>query len=226
MPDAVSATSDMAGHAFPKIWLVGGGIASMAAAAFMIRDGDVPGHDITILEESCEVGGSLDAAGTPEGDYVLRGGRMLESKYLCTFALCDSIPTLNGEKTVTQEILDFNTRLKTSSKARLFHDGERQITPEFGLSERHILTIERLAVEPVEPPFGSAAPAAMSCSAVVWEVGGRGTRPSAMPGPRPASSGWKTGSWSGPPWREPPSCQKAQQRLRRRQRGGRILACH
>lgn len=28
-----------------KVWLVGGGIASLAAAAFMIRDGDIPGHD-------------------------------------------------------------------------------------------------------------------------------------------------------------------------------------
>ena len=34
-----------------KIYLVGGGIASMAAAAFMIRDGDVLGPNITILDE-------------------------------------------------------------------------------------------------------------------------------------------------------------------------------
>src|SRR5260370_459344 len=33
-----------------KIYLVGGGIASLAAAAFLIRDGDIPGHNITILE--------------------------------------------------------------------------------------------------------------------------------------------------------------------------------
>ena len=32
-----------------KVHLVGGGIASMAAAAFTIRDGDIPGHHITIL---------------------------------------------------------------------------------------------------------------------------------------------------------------------------------
>ncbi len=35
-----------------KVYLVGGGIASLAAAAFLIRDGDIPGHNITILEES------------------------------------------------------------------------------------------------------------------------------------------------------------------------------
>ena len=45
------------------IYLVGGGIASLAAAVFLIRDGDVQGHTITILEESSRIGGSLDAAG-------------------------------------------------------------------------------------------------------------------------------------------------------------------
>jgi myosin-crossreactive antigen len=47
-----------------KVYLVGGGIASLAAAAFMIRDGDVPGHNITILEELDRLGGGLDGAGS------------------------------------------------------------------------------------------------------------------------------------------------------------------
>jgi MCRA family len=45
------------------VYLVGGGIASMAAAAFMIRDGDVLGHNITIFEELDKIGGSLDGSG-------------------------------------------------------------------------------------------------------------------------------------------------------------------
>jgi oleate hydratase len=131
-----------------KVYLAGGGIASLAAAVFMIRDGDVPGRNITILEETGKLGGSLDGAGSPEHGYVLRGGRMLESKYLCTYELFSSIPALDGSKTVTQEIFAWNETMKTSSKSRLVRDGERQTAPEFGLSERHILTIERLALEP------------------------------------------------------------------------------
>ena len=77
-----------------KVWLVGGGIASLAAAAFMIRDGDIPGRNITILEELDKIGGSLDASGSAGQGYVLRGGRMFEGKYLCTYGLFDSIPTL------------------------------------------------------------------------------------------------------------------------------------
>jgi oleate hydratase len=78
-----------------RVYLVGGGIASMAAAAILIRDGDVQGHRITIFEESAVIGGSLDGSGSPETGYVLRGGRMLEGKYLCTFDLFASIPTLD-----------------------------------------------------------------------------------------------------------------------------------
>jgi oleate hydratase len=135
-------------HRTAKVYLVGGGIASLAAAAFMIRDGDVPGHNITILEELDNLGGSLDGSGSPQNGYVLRGGRMLESKYLCTYELFSSIPTLDESRTVTQEIFEWNETMKTSSKSRLVQDGHRQTAPEFGLSERHILTIERLALEP------------------------------------------------------------------------------
>ena len=33
---------------------------------------------------------------------------MIESKYVCTYDLFSSIPTLDGAKTVTQEIFDWN----------------------------------------------------------------------------------------------------------------------
>jgi oleate hydratase len=129
-------------------YLVGGGIASLAAAVFLIRDGDIPGRRITILEESPRLGGSLDAAGNPGDGYIMRGGRMIESKYLCTYDLFSSIPTLDGTSTVTKEIFDWNETMKTSSKSRLFRDGHRINAPKFGLSESHILTLERLALEP------------------------------------------------------------------------------
>src|SRR5580698_1482851 len=106
-----------------EVYLIGAGIASLAAAAFLIRDGDIPGHKITILEESPKLGGSLDASGTPEGGYVMRGGRMIESKYLCTYDLFSSIPTLDESKTVTEEIVAWNETMKTSSKSRLVRDG-------------------------------------------------------------------------------------------------------
>jgi len=135
-------------HTATKAYLVGGGIASLAAAVFLIRDGDFLGCNITIFEAHDRLGGSLDAAGSAQDGYTMRGGRMLESKYLCTFDLFDSIPTLDESQTVTQEIFQWNETLKTSSQSRIMRGGRRQTAPAFGLSEADILTIERLAIEP------------------------------------------------------------------------------
>ena len=78
-----------------KAYLVGGGIGSLAAAAFMIRDGGIPGENISILEGFACMGGSLDGAGDPAAGYSMRGGRMLTTdNYECTWDLYKSIPSL------------------------------------------------------------------------------------------------------------------------------------
>lgn len=135
-------------HEKTKIFLVGGGIASLAAAAFLIRDAEIPGENITILEQRERLGGSLDGGGSPQEGYVIRGQRILESKYRCTYDLFSSIPGLSGGKTVTQEILAWNQVIKPSSKSRLVGGGHRIDAPEHGLSQKQILTLEGLAAEP------------------------------------------------------------------------------
>ena len=70
---------------------------SLAAAAFMIRDGGMPGANITIYETLPVLGGSLDATGGPETGYSLRGGRMFTTdNYECTWGLFKSIPLESG----------------------------------------------------------------------------------------------------------------------------------
>src|SRR5271166_1818790 len=114
----------------PKAYLVGGGIGSMAAAAFMIRDGDIPGGNIMILEAGRVMGGSLDGAGDPASGYSMRGGRMLTTdNYECTWDLYRSIPSLNNPgKTVFEETIEFNERHKSNSMARLV-DNRRAKVP-------------------------------------------------------------------------------------------------
>jgi oleate hydratase len=124
--------------------LVGGGIASLAAAVFLIGDGEVERRTITILEGSSRIGGSLDAAGNATDGYVMRGGRMIENKYLRTYDLYSSIPTLDGTRTVKQEILDLNETMKTASKARVFRDGHRVDGPSFGLTRKIFSTSSAL----------------------------------------------------------------------------------
>jgi len=104
-----------------KAYLVGGGIGSLSAAAFMIRDGGLPGKNITIFEAEATLGGSLDGAGDPVRGYSLRGGRMLTTdNYECTWDLFKSIPSLNNiKKTVFEETAEFNEQYQAHSLARL-----------------------------------------------------------------------------------------------------------
>ena len=104
-----------------KAYLIGGGIGSMAAAAFMIRDGGVLGTNVTIFEEQLLLGGSLDGAGDPGRGYSLRGGRMLTTdNYECTWDLFRSIPSASDPgKSVFEETVEFNRAHLPHSMARL-----------------------------------------------------------------------------------------------------------
>jgi oleate hydratase len=104
-----------------RAYLIGGGIGSLAAAAFMIRDGGLRGENISIVEGALVMGGSLDGAGDPVAGYSLRGGRMLTTdNYECTWDLYKSIPSLNHDgKTIFDETVEFNEKHKANSMARL-----------------------------------------------------------------------------------------------------------
>jgi oleate hydratase len=103
-------------------YLVGGGIASLAAAAYLIHDANVPATQVHILESSALTGGSMDGAGSPETGYILRGGRMLNFSYRCLYDLLSTIPSLTNPKaTVMDEINMFNAVAgnKTHANARI-----------------------------------------------------------------------------------------------------------
>ena len=111
-----------------KAYMVGGGIGSLAAAAFLIRDAGMDGKNITIYEALNVAGGSMDGAGEPEKGYVIRGGRMLTTdNYECVWGLFKTIPSIsNPGKTVYAETIEFNNRIQTHSGARLV-DSNRAI---------------------------------------------------------------------------------------------------
>jgi oleate hydratase len=113
-----------------KAYLVGSGIGSLAAAAFMIRDAGIPGENISILEREGLSGGSLDAAGDSAVGYSMRGGRMFTSdNYECTWGLFKTIPSLsNAGQSVYDETVNFNEKYRSHSQARLV-DRERGIVP-------------------------------------------------------------------------------------------------
>jgi oleate hydratase len=132
-----------------KACLVGGGIASLASAAYLIRDGGLAGVDIRIFEAGSVLGGSLDGAGAPDRGYVIRGGRMFTYEaYTCTFDLLSFIPSLTDPaKTVKDEIYEFNDKLVSHSRSRLVRGGQKVDVTVMGFSNRDRLDlIEIMAV--------------------------------------------------------------------------------
>lgn len=112
-----------------KAYFVGGGIASLTGAFFLLRDARMPGENITILEELDVKGGSLDGSGDAETGYIMRGGREMETHYECFYDVLRDIPSLEmgPEHSVLDEFCLINDLDPNSSKCRLIR---QQGTPQ------------------------------------------------------------------------------------------------
>ena len=127
-------------------FIVGGGIAGLAAAVFLVRDAGVNGEYIHILEHLPIPGGSLDGAGNASDGYLSRGGRMFEEHFVCTFDLLNGIPSQEDPNiSVTEDIMAFNRMVPGSSNCRLVRDGKPSDDRyDLTLSARDIIDINRL----------------------------------------------------------------------------------
>ena len=123
-------------HSDRKAYLVGGGIASLAAAVYLIRDGGLRGRNIRILEEAA-LGGSLDAGGSAVQGYSMRGSRMYGAAYVLMYELLSHIPSLDDPaKSVTQDTLEFWAESPWDDRARLVEGGRIVDAASFGLSDK------------------------------------------------------------------------------------------
>jgi oleate hydratase len=135
-------------HAF----IVGGGIAGLAAAAFLTEDAHMPGSNITCFEQLPVLGGSLDGAGNAVDGYVNRGVRELEPLMECLWYLMAMVPSLEEEgRTVLDETRECNKKLPIYAKQRLF---ENQFQPRdvssFELTKTHNDLMNRMMLTPEE----------------------------------------------------------------------------
>ena len=78
-------------------YIVGSGLAALATACFLVRDGQMPGSHIHILEAMDVAGGACDGIFDPTRGYVMRGGREMENHFECLWDLFRSIPSLEVE---------------------------------------------------------------------------------------------------------------------------------
>ncbi len=134
----------------PKYYFVGSGIASLAGAVFLIRDGGISGKDIVIFEESHAFGGAFDAHGDAEHGYFMSGSRMFEAMYRCTFDLLASIPSLsNPNISIKEETDQANARWPWHNKVRLVdRDGNVPNFHAMGFNERDRLALITIMAEP------------------------------------------------------------------------------
>ncbi|MFW5437172.1 oleate hydratase [Paenibacillus apiarius] len=136
-----------------QVYFVGGGIASLAGAAFLVRDCDFPGQNIHIIEEMKILGGSNDGSGNGEQGYVIRGGRMLNDEtYENTWDLLKSIPSLDDPaKSVRDEIVEFDSAHPTHSNARLVNkNAEVQDVTSMGFDMADRIAMSKLIITPEE----------------------------------------------------------------------------
>jgi oleate hydratase len=128
-------------------YLIGGGIAALAAAVYLIRDGHLTGQQIHILTE--DLGGSLDASGSAKQGYLMRGTRMFGAAYVLTYDLLAQIPCLhNPDKSVLEDTFEFWAANPWNDKARLVSHGEIVDLSSWSFSNEDRLDLMRLMLFP------------------------------------------------------------------------------
>jgi oleate hydratase len=131
-------------------YFVGSGIASLAGAAYLIRDGDVAGTSIIIFEESAEFGGALDAHGNTATGYYMSGSRMFEHKYNCTFDLMLTMPAASDPAiSITEETNLAEAQARWYNTARLVDRNQKILDAHaLGFGERDQLDLVVLMATP------------------------------------------------------------------------------
>ena len=122
-----------------RAWFVGSGLASLAGAAFLVRDGQMAGERITILEQQRIPGGALDGIKEPERGFVVRGGREMENHFECLWDLFRSVPSMEIEgASVLDEFYWLNKDDPNFSLQRVTHQQGRDAGTNglFALTER------------------------------------------------------------------------------------------
>lgn len=130
-------------------WIVGAGLAGLAAAVFLIRDAQVPGKQIHLFEEMPLSGGSLDGIDNPAIGFVTRGGREMENHFECLWDMYRSIPSLEIEgASYLDEYYWLDKDDPNSSNCRLIHDRGNRVTSDgdFTLTDGAQEEIVRLCV--------------------------------------------------------------------------------
>ena len=132
-------------------YLIGSGLAALAAACYLVRDGQMAGERIHILEKDPIPGGACDGYQYTDIGYVMRGGREMDNHFECMWDLFRSIPSIETEGvSVLDEYYWLN---KADPNYSLCRATEKQgqdahTDKKFGLSDKAAMEIMKLFFTP------------------------------------------------------------------------------
>ena len=78
-------------------YIVGSGLAALSAACYLVRDGQMKGENVHILEKEPLAGGACDGWKYQNVGYVMRGGREMDNHFEVMWDLFRSIPSIETE---------------------------------------------------------------------------------------------------------------------------------
>ena len=78
-------------------YIVGSGLAALTAACYLVRDGQMKGEHIHVLEKGPTAGGACDGWKFENIGYVMRGGREMDNHFEVMWDLFHSIPSIETE---------------------------------------------------------------------------------------------------------------------------------
>lgn len=128
-------------------YLVGSGLAALSAACFLVRDGQMKGEHIHILEELKLPGGACDGIYDPLKGFVIRGGREMENHFECLWDLFRSIPSIETEGvSVLDEYYWLNKRDPNYSlmRASVNRGQDAHTDGKFALSDKAAMELVKL----------------------------------------------------------------------------------
>ncbi|WP_333583245.1 oleate hydratase [Lactobacillus acetotolerans] len=112
-------------------YIIGSGLAGLAAAVFLVRDAKMVGDKIHILEELDVAGGSLDGTKRPHAGFVVRGGREMENHFECLWDMYRSIPSLRiPGASYLDEYYWLDKEDPNSSNCRLIHQRGNEVASD------------------------------------------------------------------------------------------------
>ena len=78
-------------------YIIGSGLAALSAACYLVRDGQMEGIRVHVLEKDSVPGGACDGMYYTSVGYVMRGGREMDNHFECMWDLFRSIPSIETE---------------------------------------------------------------------------------------------------------------------------------